>query len=244
MAKKTGRHKREQPLTAKERIMASEEWVSDGLDYCRDAGRWPKWEERIVQECDCGTSNILLVGACTDYAIHVIKGRWEKCEPFIFSDLQNADYLDSYMSQIGGICPPPWTSLEAHILAKTNPTYAILYAGRVLKGEWPDAEHRILESATSPEPHLFFKSLTLYQSDPEDMVLCPTAYCTDALGGRWGALEVKMGDGKCAPRVMWEYAREVIAGQLPADLHKAMITKSFEFPDDLFLKQYISEYGR
>jgi hypothetical protein len=31
---KTVRHKRKQPLTAKERIMASEEWVSEGLDYC------------------------------------------------------------------------------------------------------------------------------------------------------------------------------------------------------------------
>lgn len=266
---KTGRRKRKQPLTAKERNMASEEISTDkqmtlweqqflrrtgidalihGADYCRlkRKCRWREWEDQILQEYDSRGQgpHFPMMEACVDYAIHVIKGRWEAFEPFLMSDLDHADFIHSYMNEISRMCLPPWDSLEPHILAKDNPTYVVLYAGQVLGRAWPEAEPKILESATAPTPLLFFESVTLFHTEPERMVLCPTAYCRDALGNRWSALEDKMRAGQCVPRVMNEYAREIIAKRLPDDLHQAMMLKSYECPDDPHVKEYVTEFGR
>lgn len=82
MAKRTlksAQPKRKQPPTVRERIMASEEWVSEGLDYCRDTGEWPEWEKRLLAHITEGNTSEIIEGV--QYALEVLDSPWPDLEP-------------------------------------------------------------------------------------------------------------------------------------------------------------------
>lgn len=212
MAKKTvksGRRKRKQPLTAKERIMASEDWVSKGLDYCRDTGEWPEWEKRLLAHIKEGNTSEITEGV--QYAVEVLESPWPDLEPFLLDWLcaggqvwAEDDVLWAFKTYItsGGKSE----TLENLILHRRLSEPAILYAMWCLEERWRDAEQMILDADT------FWQEAMMYGCEEDsDMIENQiTVYARGVIGGRWPAFDEKVQRGECNPSTAVSYTSEVI----------------------------------
>jgi hypothetical protein len=102
-----------------------------------------------------------------------------------------------------------WASAEQLIL-KRHPWYICRYARFVIKGRWSEAEDFIIKGNQLQEE-----------------------YAREVLPGHWDE-EVA---AKC-PCWLYFYAKDVVGGKLPVELHNLMLTFGVTHPNDPWLKTY------
>jgi hypothetical protein len=209
MAKKTGRHKRKHTLTAKERIMASEEWVSEGLDYCRDTGEWPEWEKRLLAHIKEGNTSEIIEGV--QYALEVLDSPWPDLEPPLLDWMcaggqvwADPEAVEAFVFYIEGTAESE--TLANLILEKTLAEPAVLYASRCMEDRWPEAEQMILDADTPRSEAVLYG----YHEESDLIQNQITVYARDLIGGRWPAFEEKVRRGECNPITVASYTSEVI----------------------------------
>jgi hypothetical protein len=186
-------------------------------------GRWREAEPTLLQ---CPT-------AAVEYASRVLRGRWSEAEKVIVVDpAAAAAYAHEILNK-------RWPDAEVHI-GKSGRS-ATVYAINVLKDRWAVAEEAILRDG----PIMAGKALLDYAStfyagrdrwqEAEDVFVSsyPEWYAENILPSQWDEEVAK----KC-PCWLYYYAKDVIGGRLPEELHNRMLLFGMENPDDPWVNKY------
>jgi len=219
MAKRTvksGQPKRKQPPTAKEQIMASEDWVSEGLAFCRVLERpWPEWEQRLLAHIAKGNTSEITEGV--QYACDVLERPWPDLEaPLldwlcaggqVFADEDVLWAFTTYLTSLGES-----DTLENEILRRRLSEPAIFYASRAMGERWQAAEQMILDADTPDHEGVLYG----YEDDSDVIENQITVYARDLIKGRWQEFEEKVRRRTCNPLTVASYTSEMIGSSWKA----------------------------
>lgn len=136
-----------------------------------------------------------------DYACEVIKGRWEKFENNIPKYPNNEE---TARILLGYCIENEHTSEDIENKIRKFPEVAYSYAIRVKKERWIEGEASILKDIEKATEYVF------------------------DLKFRWPEYENKI---KNKPKRIYEYAKKVIRGKLPEELHNRMMMKTLNDQD-------------
>jgi hypothetical protein len=157
--------------------------------------------------------------------------RTERVMNFILEKSEDpADVID-FLEQV---LQERWGDFEMALLAMGRTDWQVLYADKVIKGPWAEAEKNVLRKKAWGEG-VFYAAEVLEDrwETLERMLLkecafkCAVMYAAFVIGGRWPDLEkrfIRKSD-KTTCGDLYEYAKRVIKGRLPEDLHNLMIMK-------------------
>ena len=191
----------------------------------------PKVEEWILRGKNCRSSDSCPPGHAFRNALEVLGDRWPEAEEIILSDSVVAvRYAKEAMKT-------RWPLLEKQLLKGRRIPLIVEYARDVIGGPWPEAEIKIRR-----------------KKDAEWMVL----YAREVLGGRWPQAESVISQSdhaelyaikvvrknwneevarKC-PCWLYHFAKDVVGGKLPKEMHNLMLSFSFTHQNDPWLKKY------
>ena len=169
------------------------------------------------------------------YVQKVLKAPWPEAEPWI-AEL-DADTVISYIECYRG---SRWRKAERNILARRDPQEIYSYALVVLQKPWPAAEPLLLQTNNS-EWIMAYALNVRYGRWPagEDWVLA------HGLAERWARslLCNNLLDARIARKcTCWRFlfARYVIGGKLPPDLHRLMQADGIRNQNDRWVKKYMT----
>lgn len=227
--------------------------------------RWPAWEEQLVKYVRWGGNGPSLG---LEYAKEIVRGRWPEIEPgLIAHSAKLAEYLKWRGFAVGtGPLEGLILGSKEHDIADRAQA-ACLYAEIVVKDHWEEGERVILEAAGVAEDAYgaaeVARAAEAYRERFFPRRLWPALQkqiregrCTpdfvveysDITGKKCnkdaneGLLKAdRSADG--LTELLWEYADMVLNRKLPDELHSVMLLKSFERPDDPFVKEYMETYG-
>ena len=195
--------------TSKRRIMESAEWVTEGLDYCRDTGRWAEWEQRLLAHIAQGNTLEIMDGV--QYACDVLQCPWTALEPplldwlcaggSVYVDEECLEAFKMYLEHIGES-----ETLEAEILRRRLSAPALFYAKRVIQGRWREAEDIILDADTPHQEAVVYG----YKGNSDRVENQISLYARDLIGGRWRAFEERVRRCECHPATVVWYTRRII----------------------------------
>ncbi len=215
MKKNPKKSKERRFYDTKEQIMASETWLSDGLDYCRQAGEWTEWEQRLLANIAKGDTYMIVDGV--QYACDVTKRPWLDLESPLLDwlcvggqVLADEDVLwafTTYLTILGES-----ETLAEKILQKGLSVPAIFYASRAIGGRWREAEQMILDADTPHHEAVMYG----YVDDSDVIENQITVYARDLIGGRWQAFEEKVRRRTCNPVTVVAYTSEIIGSRWEA----------------------------
>jgi len=154
------------------------------------------------------------------YAQTFIQGRWPECEPRVVDSGNTAAILRYAIDVLNS----RWREAEQVFLIKSSPSEMCIYAKDVLKGRWPEAEEYIV-SLGYKKSRLGVCVAAYYQE----------AYARTVLPGNWDEDVAS----KCTCW-MYYYAKDVIKGQLPEELHNRMIMEWWQNKADPWCKKYFA----
>ena len=215
-------------------------------------GRWPEAEKRIIS--DSRKTRWIL-----RYARKCVKGRWQEAEQRLLAGA-NLKQLITYARHAGLAA---WPELEKRILAEQDLDQAVAYAVLVLGGRWSMAEKQI---SGCPEAALDYARFVVQGRWPEaepcllEDIYVAFTYAEQVIQGRWPeaedgfagsdlaelcACEMLPGHwdeevAKKCPCWLFFYAKDVIGGRLPDELHNLMLVEAIKNPDDPWVKKSIS----
>jgi hypothetical protein len=201
---------------AQERIMASEDWVSEGLAFCRVLERpWPEWEQRLLAHIAKGNTSEITEGV--QYACDVLERPWPDLEPplldwlcaggQVFADEDALWAFTTYLTSLGES-----ETLEDEILRKRLSEPAIFYASRVIDGRWREAEQMILDADTPDHEGVLYG----YEDDSDVIENQITVYARDLIKGRWQEFEERVRRRTCNPNTVVSYTSEIIGSRWEA----------------------------
>jgi hypothetical protein len=223
--------------------------------------RWSDWEKHLVDYA-CWSETGVKMGLT--YAREIVRRRWPEFEPSL---IRHGRWLAEYLEWRGfsvGTGP-----LERLILGSkkhdiVERSYAAyLYAMLVLKDRWEEGELVILEAASvavdafnaSRFAEAYRKRFFPRQSWPALNERIREGRCTPGFVVEYSRITGKncntdANDGLLKAdrnaggftEVLWDYADVVLGRKLPDDLDDVMVLKSFENPDDPFVKKYMETY--
>jgi hypothetical protein len=189
--------------------MASENWPTKGLDYCRDTGEWHEWEQRLLAHIKNGNDSEIVRGV--QYACDVMGRPWPELEPPMldwlcaggqaWADEDEQWAFTTYIATLGES-----NTLANEILDKRLSAPAIFYATRCIGGRWRQAEQMILDADTPHAEAVMYG----YEDDSDDIENQITVYARDLIGGRWPAFEDKVRRRDCHPATVVSYTLQII----------------------------------
>lgn len=223
--------------------------------------RWSAWEKHLVDYACCSETGVKMG---LTYAREIVRRRWPEFEPSLIRDwLRLSEYLKWRGFSVGT------GSLESLILG--SPKHDIVdrahaacqYAAIVLEGRWEDGERVILEAASvaddafnaSRVAEAYRKTFFPRRIWPALNERIRKGRCTPGFVVKYsritgrkchedaneGLLKAdRNADG--FTELLWEYADMVLGDKLPDELDCVMLLKSFERPDDPFVKLYVRTY--
>jgi hypothetical protein len=223
--------------------------------------RWPAYEKHLVKYARWQKDGTLLG---LEYARQIVGHRWPQLEPALISHWpQLAEYLKwrGFSVRTGPLERLILGSKKHDIVDRAHAAYR--YAMIVLKGRWEAAEPVILEAAgvadeainASRVAEAYRKRFFPRRPWPALNERIREGCCTPAFVVEYSRITGK----KChedanngllkADRaadgfveLLWIYADKVLGDKLPDDLHGVMVLKSFDKPDDPFVKKYMGTY--
>lgn len=216
----------------KRHILGSPDWITKGLAFCTFHGPWSAWEQRLLKELSLGLSYDF--ASAVRYSRYVLNCPWPDLEPLLVGLMPAPDLIQlqsclffefiEYTRYHNGS-----PTLKHEILAQGFPAAAFAYAAYGARRRWPEAENLILSGDTAASPALstgIRDILDLSQWAPSWESQAVT-YARLFLRSGWPALEDKMAQGECHPRVAYEYAVNLLQGPLPEAVETALNIQSF-----------------
>lgn len=221
-------------LEESEKILLAAEHLHYICHYAKYVirGRWPE-AERIISDarndsvvdeylwlcrserCDGMEDRILRMAndfKIIQYAAHHIKGRWPQGEQKILQS-GNMEFVVHYAEVV---LKTRWPEGEGLLLDVGDCTYVSRYAQHIIGGRWVEGERILLANGC---------------------VWTGIQYAADSLRCRWADLESRL-LADFRPGLALEYARLVMKGRLPEELHNRMIFETAFNSTDPDLKSY------
>lgn len=202
-------------------ILTNPSLLDQGVDYARNnlGGRWPEWEERVLEALESEREKALkhgpwcsLADECVRYAHEVIRGQWEALERRLVPNPLLGKALLDYMKK--GIISVRWSEDRERELVYQpilGSTYAYAYARWVLKSPWQVGEQVILGSLR----HDAYSRVCWAFGWDDATDVCATEYALHMRGGSWPEYERKVLAGECTPWVAVDYAEKLLGRPNP-----------------------------
>jgi hypothetical protein len=227
-------------------ILSNPRRMKQGPRYARVVigGRWPEWEKEVLRQAKRLNS---LLPVCIDYAVTVIKGAWPELEavlyhlagtkpryrPMLFSTVSGADATYT-IDPLGGLVAE--------------------YARDVIKGQWHSFESLILNGKCRLDIAVTYTALfrgrpwtalqkLLLGAAPGDAMVALARYASEVRNGKWPAAEkyfLNHPSEKSLSYALYLYARHALKGELPANLHAAMMFVTHKDPNNDWKKTYLN----
>jgi hypothetical protein len=227
----------------KKRILRSPDWITKGLAFCALHGPWHEWEQQLLKELSRGPSYDF--DSAVMYSRDVLKRPWPDLEPLLVGLMPAPDlvrlksclflFFVQYVRDHKGS-----STLKREILAHGSPAAAFAYSAYGTRRPWQPAEALILSGDTAARPALSIGMGDILDANQwvRSWESQAVTYARLFLPNGWPALEAKMAQGECHPRVAYEYAVNFLQGPLPEAVEVALNIQWF---GDIG-KEYISEY--
>lgn len=198
--------------------------ILDSLDmrlaYCEEVvnGRWLELEERLVKDKD--------FEGLSYYAENMIKNRWDEFEKVAINKLKRADVeeKEDIVSDIRCYCNSNkfrWPEFEDYLvngidyakidknISKSLLEQVLRYGLDVVEGRWEEAEHLFIKRIDVAKRYIMNKKF------------------------KWPLYENRI---KNKPNGLYYYAKDVLEGKLPEELHNRMIME--RMGDNAYARSY------
>ncbi len=228
----------------KKSILRSPDWITKGLAFCALHGPWPEWEQQLLKELSRGPSYDF--DSAVMYSRDVLKRPWPDLEPLLVGLMPAPDlvrlksclflFFVQYVRDHKGS-----STLKREILAHGSPAAAFAYSTYGTRRPWQPAEALILSGDTAARPALSIGMGDILDANQwvRSWESQAVTYARLFLPTGWPDLEARMAQGKCHPRVAYEYALEVLKGPLPQEIENWLTLESFDAEGDKYKKMYL-----
>jgi hypothetical protein len=173
---------------------------------------------QIIESCE----SVILKSGRPDtmikYAVKVRKGRWPEAEPYL-AKLASTELLEQYISHCEGTRLPLF---ESRMVKECSLRDLVKYARRCVPDRWYELEQRLLSEGQTWQMawYIFSGDRGRWPEVESRLVgtLWEKQYAQEVLPGCWDE-EV----AKTCSCWLYYYAKDVIGGRLPDELHNHMM---------------------
>ena len=187
-----------------------------------------------LPQCEAVILGSLSGGLMGRYAEEVIKARWPEAERLLWRHGQIHELIQycEYAHK------ERWPRVEKEILRNGHAIDIIAYSLNVVGGRWPEAERKLLGERVGHWLISYAKQVINGRWPEAEAIIVETLfeeqYAKEVLPGNWGEQVAQ----KC-PCWLYYYAKDVIGGMLPEELHNRMLAEGVRNPSDSWVTKYL-----